>query len=132
MVKINIQFIVRGIAMFIVFILWLTVSPITAFFWSLFLVWVVFQLDSRIIGVGALTLLVVIPIVLSTDLYEYMAEQLAVYVFFLLCITVALQILELRRDDSVPKIEQIHLPKNTKAKQKINRSHDITLPDYSK
>lgn len=82
----------------IILILWLTVSPVTAFFWSLLLLWATFKLDTRIVGYGAVALLVLIPIVLSTKLYEWMAEQLAVYVFYLLCITVVLQMLELYRD----------------------------------
>lgn len=98
MPKISFQSSLRNITAFVVLMLWLLVSPVTAFFWSLFLIWAVFKLDSRIIGFGAITLLVIIPIVLSTDLYEWRAEQLAVYVYYLLCITVTLQILELWRD----------------------------------
>lgn len=57
-----------------------------------------FRLDSRIIAGGALALLIAIPITLFFEAYEAQAEQLAVYVFFLLCITVALQMIELNRE----------------------------------
>lgn len=98
MKKSTTQSILRGTTILIVVLLWMIVSPITAFFWTLFLIFAAFKLDSRIIGIGAITLLIIIPIALSTELYEWMAEQLAVYVFYLLCITVAVQMLELYRD----------------------------------
>ena len=103
-----------------VFFLWLLVPPITAFFWTLFLVWAVFKLDSRVIGTGALTLLIMIPLALSTVMYEWIAEQLAVYVFYLLCITVALQILELRRGSDTN--EDIPLPPSKKVTPLVKRT----------
>jgi len=100
----------------IVLLLWFLFSPVTAFFWTLFLIWAVFRLDARIIGVGALTLLIMIPITLSLPLYEWMAEQLAVYVFYLLSITVALQMIELWRNpekgDEKNKFPRSFLPKS--------------------
>ena len=98
-----------------VMMLWLFVSPVTAFFWSILLIWTNFKLDSRIIGIGALVLLISIPLALSIELYEWMAEQLAVYVFYLLCITVFLQILELRRDT-----KNVGINKSDEAKNIIN------------
>lgn len=129
MKKSTTQSILRGTTIFIVVLLWMLVSPITAFFWTLFLVWAVFKLDSRIIGVGALTLLILIPLALSSPLYEWVAEQLAVYVYYLLCITVVLQILKLRRDSegdedvSVPEIENVTTPSRGVGKEVSVLSH---------
>ncbi len=41
---------------------WALVSPVTAFFWSVFLVWWVLRLDSRILGGVAIGFLVLIPV----------------------------------------------------------------------
>ncbi len=91
--------------------LWIYTSLTTAFFWTLFLVWAVWRLDSRIIGGGAIALLVLIPILLSVETWAWTAETLAVWVYFLLCITVGLQMLEMmltsRRVDEFPS-EQVH------------------------
>lgn len=115
MQKISLQSILKSFAVFMVMMLWLFVSPVTAFFWSILLIWTNFKLDSRIIGIGALVLLISIPLALSIELYEWMAEQLAVYVFYLLCITVFLQILELRRDT-----KNVGINKSDEAKNIIN------------
>lgn len=101
MQKLSQQSILRVTAVCVVLLLWLFVAPITAFFWTIFLIWTAFGLDSRVIGYGAITLLVMIPITLSIELYEWMSEQLAVYVFYLLCITVTLQAIELFREGDI-------------------------------
>ncbi len=84
-------------AVFFAASLWNVVAPTTAFFWTVFLVWWVFRLDSRIIGGVALAFLTSIPILLSLQM-DVKAEQFAVYVYFLLAMTVVLQILEFRRE----------------------------------
>ncbi len=86
----------RVVTILTVCVLWIYTSLTTAFFWTLFLVWAVWRLDSRIIGGGAIVLLVLIPFMLSIEMWAWTAETLAVWVYFLLCITVGLQILELR------------------------------------
>ncbi|MDO8492284.1 MAG: hypothetical protein Q7S34_01425 [bacterium] len=81
----------------VVFVLWFTVSAVTAFFWTIFLVWWAFRLDSRILGWIAIAFLVLIPVTQYFDADER-AEQIAVYVYFLLVIVVTLQIIEFRRE----------------------------------
>ncbi len=131
MQKLSRQSIIRGTAIFVALLLWVLVSPVTAFFWTLFLVWTAFELDFRVIGYGAITLLVMISITLSTDLYEWMSEQLAVYVFYLLCITVALQIIELYREgDAEDGKTDLRLKSSSKMPNKIDKK--ISVPDYSK
>lgn len=77
--------------------LWVLVSPDTAFFWSVFLAWWVLRLDSRILGGVAIGFLVLIP-VLQYFHEDARAEQIAVYVYFLLVMVVVLQIIEFRRE----------------------------------
>jgi hypothetical protein len=81
----------------------------TAFFITIFLIWLVFQLDSRIIASVAIVFLICIPFLLTFG-QDARAEQIAVYAYFLLAITVALQIVEFKREgirkqkaESVPK-----------------------------
>lgn len=120
MKKNNKVLVVRVATLVTVALLWLFVSPVTAFFWSILLLWAIFELDSRIIGIGALVLLIVIPLALSTELYAWMAEQLAVYVFYLLCITVFLQMLELRRDTKISEVDKSNkVSAVTKVKKRI-------------
>ena len=76
--------------------LFLFIPFITAFLISLFLVWLVFHFDSRIVAGVAIAFLVTIPILLSLG-QDGQAEQIAVYAYFLLAITVALQIIEFKR-----------------------------------
>lgn len=80
----------------VVFLLWVFVAPTTAFFWSVFLLWATWRLDARIIGAVALAFLVTIPALLYIG-QDIRAEQLAVYVYFLLAITVVLEIIEMMR-----------------------------------
>jgi len=87
----------KALAVIVLLLLWFLVSPTTAFFWTIFLVWWAFRLDARIVGGVALAFLVCIPIFLFLHMEER-AEQFAVYVYFLLIITVALQIIEYWRD----------------------------------
>lgn len=92
--RINRQRAVQGLAIAIAVALWIGTSMTTAFFWTIFLVWAAWRLDARYVGAAAIVLLIVIPILLSTP-YDWLAEQVAVYVYFLLVITVALQTIDL-------------------------------------
>ena len=76
-----------------------------AFFWTLFFTFLLFKIDSKYVGQAALICLVLLPFLLSVN-KEAVAEQVAVYAFFLLTITVALQIAELKRNPA----ETIHIP----------------------
>ena len=123
-----IQSTVRGAALIVVLLLWLLVSPTTAFFWTLFIVWAVFRLDSRMIGIGALVLLVLIPITLSFKRFEGMSEQLAIYVFFLFCITVALQILELRHEPKERQAKPFTTGRETEVVTMVSAKSRFQLP----
>jgi carbon starvation protein CstA len=122
--------VVRVTVLVVVGLLFLYTAPTTAIFWTLFLVWAAFRLDSRMIGMGALALLVCIPIVLSLGEEEWgwLAEQLAVYVFFLLCITVGLQIIELILEprDTADLTEQSTSPHQAKPSKT-----SAPVPDYT-
>ena len=78
------------------FIMLILIGTDTAFFWSLFLAFLFFAWDSRYVGALAILALTACPILLSLDLQEY-AEQMAVYAYYLLVITVVLQIIEYKR-----------------------------------
>lgn len=93
-------------------LLFLLIPFTGAFFTSIFLAWLVFRLDSRIIAGVAIVFLVCIPILLSMGL-ETRAEEIAVYVYFLLVITVVLQIAEYIRDRKVS-------PGNMSGKKQLN------------
>jgi hypothetical protein len=81
----------------VVLTLWFTVDLSTAFLWTVFLLWWAFRLDPRILGGIAIAFLVAIPVAQYFGA-DAKAEQLAVYVYFLLVMVVALQIIEYRRD----------------------------------
>ncbi len=78
-------------------VLWYFVSITAAFFWTVFIAFIIFNLDSTIIAQAALICLVMLPILLATG-KEGIAEQVAVYAYFLLSMTVGLQIIELKRN----------------------------------
>lgn len=80
----------------IALVLWYFVSLTAAFFWTVFIAFIIFNLDSTIIAQAALICLVMLPILLATG-REGVAEQVAVYAYFLLSMTVGLQIIELKR-----------------------------------
>lgn len=67
--------------------------------WALFLFSLFYHFTSRIAGVLALLTLLLCPMLLALpEPWKSFAEPVAVYVFFFLCITVALQIAELWRE----------------------------------
>lgn len=71
------------------------VNLTAGFFWTVFFLFALFKLDSKYVGQAALVCLVCLPFLLALG-KDPVAEQLAVYAFFLLTITVALQIIELK------------------------------------
>ncbi len=68
-----------------------------AFFWVLFASFILFTIDSKYTGQAALLCLIVTPILLALG-KTAQAEQVAVYAFFLLVITVAVQMVDLKRN----------------------------------
>jgi len=64
--------------------------------WFLFLLFSVYEWDNRIIGVLALLALASCPVLLSFR-QDVWAETMAVYAYFFLVMTVALQIVEYKR-----------------------------------
>lgn len=109
---------IRLTAMIAVAVLWLTTAPTTAIFWTLFIVFASFDLDPKPIGIGALALLVLIPVTLSIERLTWLSEPLAVYVFFLLTIVVGLQMLALLRSPAeVDEPEETHALYNTSVSQ---------------
>jgi hypothetical protein len=67
-----------------------------SFFWGVFFLFLIYDFDNRIIGWLAILTLVACPIYLSVK-QDAIAEQFAVFAFFFLVITVALQMVELYR-----------------------------------
>lgn len=67
--------------------------------WGLFLFFALYRLDSRVVGSLAIVTLVVCPVLLSlgSEWGDTTAEEVAVYAYFFLVMTVVLQILEYRR-----------------------------------
>jgi hypothetical protein len=92
------------------------------FFWTVFFAFALFKIDSKYTGQAALVCLVCLPFLLALNKSD-VAEQLAVYAFFLLVITVALQILELNRGEEKP----ILLPFIEKPIQKISYILDLRV-----
>lgn len=66
------------------------------FFWGVFLIFALYELDNRYVGGAAIACLIACPIYLSVK-QDAIAEQFAVFAFFFLVITVALQVIELVR-----------------------------------
>lgn len=75
-------------------IAWFFMPGVYTFFVTIFIFWAVFRLDSRIIAAVTLLFLMVVPLFLLVG-NQQRANQMAVYVFSLLVVTVALQTVEL-------------------------------------
>ena len=71
-------------------------EPESVFFWLLFLSFLFFGWDSRYVGALAILALTTCPVLLSLD-EEVLAEVMAVYAYYLLVMTVVLQIIEFKR-----------------------------------
>ena len=73
------------------------VSVTTAFFFVVFAAFLLFKIDAKYTGQAAIVCLIFIPL-LQLWHREAQAEQVVVYVYFLLVITVVLQIVALTRE----------------------------------
>jgi hypothetical protein len=73
--------------------------------WFLFLAFALYELDNRVIGVLALISLATCPFLLQFK-QDALAEQMAVYAYFFLVMTVVLQIIEFKRHPELYKDEE--------------------------
>lgn len=78
----------------IVFGIWL--GPRAGILWLLFLLFLVYEWENRIIGVLAIVAIASCPLLLSFQ-QDDLAETMAVYAYFFFVITVTLQIVEYKR-----------------------------------
>ena len=67
---------------------------------AIMILWVRFQWDSRLLGIGALIQLLIVPVLLLFE-REKFAEYLAISTYLFLTMTVVMQIIEYRRDKMV-------------------------------
>lgn len=74
-----------------------------AFFWSLFFAFLFFNWDSRYVGALAILALTACPILLALEL-KADAEQMAVWAYYFLVMTVVLQIIEYKREGRAVKL----------------------------
>ena len=84
------------VIMIVLMIVW-SFSLESVTFITLFVAFLLYQWDSRIFAAGALVSLASCPILLTVQLNSY-AEQMAVYAYYFLVMTVALQIVEYKRN----------------------------------
>jgi hypothetical protein len=77
------------------------VDIVSGFLWMLFLMFLIYRWDNRILGATAILLLVTCPLLLSVGL-EPWAELMAVYAFFFLVMTITLQLVDLKRSNPIP------------------------------
>lgn len=75
---------------------WLWLGPRAGVLWFVFLVFLVYEWDDRAVGVAALLTLTSCPILLALK-RDAWAETAAVWAYFLLAMTVGLQIVEYKR-----------------------------------
>jgi hypothetical protein len=71
------------------------VDVVSALLWMIFLMFLIYRWNNRILGSIAILLLVACPVLLSLDLQNW-AELIAVYAFFFLVMTVTLQLIDLK------------------------------------
>jgi len=87
----------RGVAALVIAAVFFWMYGIgAALLWLLFLLFLVYEWENRIIGVFSLISLVSCPILLALNQHD-VAETMAVYAYFFLVMTVALQIVEYKR-----------------------------------
>lgn len=89
---------IRGVVLLVLFLLifW-QLGIVAALNWVLFLSFLFYGWENRILGFGALLYLVSCPILLSLK-FDALAESMAVQAYFLLVMTVALQMVEFKRE----------------------------------
>ena len=78
--------------------IWIFLGLNAALLWLLFLAFAFYDWDNRVVGVLAVFTLMTCPILLQFKQDAY-AETMAVYAYFFLVMTVALQIIEYKRHD---------------------------------
>ncbi len=91
------------------FLAFVYLSAEAAIFWPLLFAPVFFKWDSRIIGAFAILALTACLILLSIE-QDVLAEETAVYAYYLLVITVILQIIEFTRSSKYRKEKSRHIP----------------------
>ena len=82
------------------FIVGIIFDPDIAFFWGLFIFFLLFGWDSRYVGALAILALTACPILLALD-YKVDAELAAVWAYYFLVMTVILQIIEFKRNPEI-------------------------------
>ena len=101
--------VLKAVTLFNVFaILTILIGAEAGFFWTLFIGFLVYEWDNRYVGALAILALVACPILLALEFQED-AEIMAVYAYYLLVITVVLQIIEFKRH---PDSEHSNILKN--------------------
>ena len=72
----------------------------SALLWVIFLAFLIYRWDNRVLGVAAILCLTLCPLLLAIniDWSNAAAEQVAVYAFFFLAMTVVLQLIDLKRN----------------------------------
>jgi hypothetical protein len=84
-------------------ILFWKISLTAAIFWNLFFIFLFFKYDSRYVAAMALMSLASCPFLLIFK-KEPAAEQMAIYAYYFLVMTVVLQIAEYRRESKEEKM----------------------------
>jgi hypothetical protein len=79
------------------FLIGYATDVISGLLWAFFFSFVLYRLDNRIVGVLAILCLTTCPILLALG-QDAFAEYMAVFAFFFLCMTVAIQLIELWRE----------------------------------
>lgn len=74
--------------------LWL--GPRAGILWFLFSVFLLYEWENRLFGLAAIVCLMACPVLLSLK-KDVQAEQIAVYAYFFLVMTVGLQLVEFKR-----------------------------------
>jgi hypothetical protein len=105
---------VVGIVVSVVMSLWWADVP-TGVLWFLFITFVLYRWDDRILGAVAVLLLVACPVLTSVNM-ETVADQSAVYAFLFLVMTVTLQIITHVRDGELAEIPEIKVANLTDVK----------------
>jgi len=102
---------IKSLIILLVFVLLaLLVNFTAAFFWSLFLAFLIMRLDNRIFIAAALICLIICPFLLLFK-YQLWSEQVAVWAYYFLALGVILQIIEfiLEPQEDLGKAEESEL-----------------------
>jgi len=85
-----------AIATLITFLMGFWLGSRAGILWFVFVLFLVYEWENRIIGGAALVSLITCPILLSLGKNDW-AEEMAIYAYFFLAMTVVLQIVEFKR-----------------------------------